>query len=807
MTSKKKARLTGDSEDKEAQGIYQKWQEFQPKIKSTNDTENEVSKQLIHNELYRAASNLYNICQNEHMDLYGFIYEELSAVINKKSEGEFYTSRNVIRPTVNCIMQKYIVEKRLDSTNKDTIVESAQKLNVADIFCGSGGFLYEYLRYYKTHYRDIEASDINQIAGSSLYGMDKNDVMAAFLNMYLIGDGNTNLEQVTTSINWANQWAYKKIEKNKGKKKEIVTVPICKSKEELNESIKTTLHKAIINNIPTFNRFLLLTMDMSWIRKNFHLGSTYGKCKSIIDLFKTYQNATAGNTDLTEFYKIHLTEHAHETDGIFHMIYDILFELSTSSDTCPDYNTFYNSLGNLDILMTNIPYGPCNDILLSTHHSGPLENLALRECIDMLKPSTIQRGNYIVMENGMQRFVPDENGTDFQSKQDGGIATIIIPNGILESEVNKELRDYLFSRCDILSIVKLPTLTFAPYATIQTFIMTIRKKAPEQFDSQTQESNCFFYIVDNDGKANSKNRFVTSLKTKTSIEYRKNNNIYSMDVIENLHDELSEALSTYPEGYMSKLERAWLYGTDDTVAKWNQIRYSEEWTGSGWKTINDTRKKWGFFSLKEKMFSKRVEKKSNKLQKIFEHILNDNNAIAEYNVEEQKAYIMTYLKKSILSNIDGLQVYRTITRKGGFKDKIVTANSSKVSMLVSNIIKNNFVTLTSTATTINSTTTAYAIDMHNLTDCVLAMDSIDLGKDIFEAEIFLENVEEIQIESGINDDEIIYSVKFFTTEKYKQHTLVPEDYLDKKQDFMSKEEVINNILRLRKMMKEEKDAF
>lgn len=491
---KRKSKLQGAYEDKEAQGIYRKWEEFQPKIKSSNETENEVSTNLIHNELYRAASNLYNICRNEHMDLYGFIYEELSAVINKKSEGEFYTSRNVIRPIVNCIMQKYIVANKLDTTNKHSIIESSQKLNVADIFCGSGGFLYEYLRYYKTHFDDIKDEDINRIAESSLYGMDKNDIMAAFLNMYLIGDGNTHLEQVTTSINWANQWAYKKIEKSKGKKKEVITVPIAKAKEEMNESIKDELHKIIINNIPTFNQFILLTVDMKSVCKNFHIMSPYDKCKNIIDLFKEYQYTSTGNTDLTEFYKTNLTEYAHKTDGIFHMIYSILIEISSAKDICPDYNTFRNSLGNLDILMTNIPYGPCNDILLSTHHSGPLENLALRECIDILKPSTIKKGDYIV-EDGIKTFVPNENGKSFRSDNNGGIASIIIPNGILESEVNKEIRDYLFSRCDILSIVKLPTLTFAPYATIQTFIMTIRKKAPDNSCHKINQVTVFSILL------------------------------------------------------------------------------------------------------------------------------------------------------------------------------------------------------------------------------------------------------------------------------------------------------------------------
>lgn len=277
-----------------------------------------------------------------------------------------------------------------------------------------------------------------------------------------------------------------------------------------------------------------------------------------------------------------------------------------------------------------------------------------------------------------------------------------------------------------------------------------------------------------------------------------------MNVIENLHDELSEALSAYPEGYMSKLERAWLYGTDETVAKWNQTRYTEEWTGSSWKSISDTSKKWGFFPLKEKNFSKRVEKKSSKIKNLVEKILNENSSIADFDTEEQKEYIITVLKLSLISDISEIQVHRTTTKKGTIKDKIVATNQATISKVISNIIRDNLDLLTNTTTIIDAATTVYFVDMHKLSDYILDLNTIDLGKDITDAENFLANVEDIEIEHETNDDgDSVYSVKFYVTEKYRQHTLVPEDYLGKKQDFMSKEEIINNILRLRKMMKED----
>lgn len=40
-------------------------------------------------------------------------------------------------------------------------------------------------------------------------GVDKNNVLAAYLNLFLIGDGSANIQRVKTSINWRKQFLYK----------------------------------------------------------------------------------------------------------------------------------------------------------------------------------------------------------------------------------------------------------------------------------------------------------------------------------------------------------------------------------------------------------------------------------------------------------------------------------------------------------------------------------------------------------------------------------------------------------------------
>ena len=802
--------VTLDEDNKEAKGIYQKWKDFEPKIQSSNISENKVIDNIIYNNLYNEAKNLYGYAKDENMDLYGYIYEELAAVLNKKSDGEFYTSRTVIRPIVNCVIEKYFKEKLIKTPNgetselKENILKNAESLKVADIFCGSGGFLYEYLKYFKTNIDKITDNELNSIAKHSLVGLDKNDIMAAFLNMYLIGDGATDLAQVTTSINWKNEWAYKKVEKDNKPVAEL----IAKTEEDLeNSDIRTELQNKIIGSIQTFNHFLNLLIDWNKAINDFYIKSKFSqnkRIKNIIDFFKVY----ADTSDINRFYQENLINYAYvKNNGIIQMTYDILKDSSESPEKCISYEDFEKQLGNTDLLLTNIPYGKCNDVLYSTSYKGPLETLSLKECIDLLKPSTTGIYSYKTI-NGKKVLQPDFAGHVKMSNNDGGIASIVVPNGILESENNKEIRDYLFERCNILSIIKLPALTFAPYANIQTFVITIQKKAIFEYSNPCQEKNTFVYIVDNDGKANSQNRFSTNLENKTIVKTPRG----EVSVIENLHNELDPAVSMYPEGYLSKIERAWLFGENEYLKDWNQIRYTEDWTGTEWQEILETKKKWTFSNLKEKTFTKRVNKSKKSLKTLIDEILTYDESLISLDFDEQKVFILNELINKLFNNIPFFTVTEKTNKKGqkkyifNFTDKPIKNN------LFKNLIENNIDCLKTNAIKEADGSITYEIKSSELKEILIKGNYFEVDKTYKKIFEDLNSLDEIEIkivkkktdeEDSEDSGDVSYNVNFYITEKFNQYSLVPEDYLDKKEDFMSEDEIIANILRLRKMMKEE----
>ena len=136
-------------------------------------------------------------------------------------------------------------------------------------------------------------------------------------------------------------------------------------------------------------------------------------------------------------------------------------------------------MGGVDLLLTNIPYGKITNITQQIIDKGvslynSLESNSLRECVDFLRPAKQVNGKIV---------------------EEGGLAIVIVPDSILENPSNKPIRDYLISRCDILSIIRLPSYTFAPYAMEQTYCIVFRKIAPEMFNyNRDLDKQCFMYF-------------------------------------------------------------------------------------------------------------------------------------------------------------------------------------------------------------------------------------------------------------------------------------------------------------------------
>lgn len=155
----------------------------------------------------------------------------------------------------------------------------------------------------------------------------------------------------------------------------------------------------------------------------------------------------------------------------------------------------------------------------------------------------------------------------------GGKACVVIPDGILESPSFKNLRNELLEKCTITAIVSLPKFAFAPYTKEKTYALFITKKSKQS--TKIQKEDIWFYIIDNDGLANSDKRFPTKL--------RNNRNGWK-------HDEISGWVSTEGEEMKGILEERWLKFEDEKKG-------STEWTDE--KGQKQSMRKGGNISIDE----------------------------------------------------------------------------------------------------------------------------------------------------------------------------------------------------------------
>lgn len=180
---------------------------------------------------------------------------------------------------------------------------------------------------------------------------------------------------------------------------------------------------------------------------------------------------------------------------------------------------------NMDFILTNVPYGkgdfaytgvdPETDYeYLRSNNIKRLELNFVLKIIDMLK--------------------------------DGGRASIIVPEGLLEAPSLASFREYLLEKCRIDAIISLPPAAFAPYTKWKTYVIFITKRRRPLKNMEeviSMEENIWCYIVDNDGYANSDKRFRTGLTDENGkwlhdelSHYKDNNNIDHPSLIEQCYD-------------------------------------------------------------------------------------------------------------------------------------------------------------------------------------------------------------------------------------------------------------------------------
>ena len=123
-------------------------------------------------------------------DLFGVIYEEFASQTKKKEFGEFYTRRHITGVVARLLLRREI---------------TGQALKICDPACGTGGFLTEAFKALINNYTSsgkLNAGARKNIELNTFWGFDNDDksVARTKLNMFLAGDGHTNIYHIRDSL-------------------------------------------------------------------------------------------------------------------------------------------------------------------------------------------------------------------------------------------------------------------------------------------------------------------------------------------------------------------------------------------------------------------------------------------------------------------------------------------------------------------------------------------------------------------------------------------------------------------------------
>ena len=125
-------------------------------------------------------------------DIFGEVYQAIGDKATKKRLGEFFTGRHIISAVVPVLFER---------SGCTTYTDHMRQRSVADIACGTGGFLTETLRYARRRFALDEAA-ARAYASSALYGYDlmHSSASRARVNMYFAGDGFSVIEGGVDSL-------------------------------------------------------------------------------------------------------------------------------------------------------------------------------------------------------------------------------------------------------------------------------------------------------------------------------------------------------------------------------------------------------------------------------------------------------------------------------------------------------------------------------------------------------------------------------------------------------------------------------
>jgi type I restriction-modification system DNA methylase subunit len=146
-------------------------------------------KSLIDKEDVEAIYDVINSMKPLHgcgFDLFGAVYEMFASSKEKKDFGQYFTRRHYTR-----IFSKLLLKDEI-YFNQD------RKFKILDPACGTGGFLTESFKVLKNNYEKTNTFNKNStkfLEKECFYGIDvkEDNISRTKLNMFLVGDGHTNM--------------------------------------------------------------------------------------------------------------------------------------------------------------------------------------------------------------------------------------------------------------------------------------------------------------------------------------------------------------------------------------------------------------------------------------------------------------------------------------------------------------------------------------------------------------------------------------------------------------------------------------
>ena len=166
-----------------------------------------VEKSLVSHDEVKQIYELIDSMKPLHgcgFDLFGAVYEMFANSNEKKDFGEYFTRRHYAHILTKLLLRN---EQYFDENRKFRILDPA---------CGTGGFLTEGFKvlrnaYAKTNTLTPEAEGF--LEENCFYGIDvrRENISRTKLNMFLVGDGHTNMEDdntLTKKFGKGDQWDY-----------------------------------------------------------------------------------------------------------------------------------------------------------------------------------------------------------------------------------------------------------------------------------------------------------------------------------------------------------------------------------------------------------------------------------------------------------------------------------------------------------------------------------------------------------------------------------------------------------------------